>query len=76
MSTNIRVDRVNQRQVPCGMNSLRYLGNDFKKAKVVFDTLATGYDSWDQPNCTYGVILSVWNPDTNEYVIKCEKGLS
>ena len=76
MSTNIRVDRVNQRQVPCGMNSLRYLGGDFKEAKRIFDELNVGLDAWNQPNCTYGVILSVWNPATNEYVIKCEKGLS
>ena len=76
MSTNIRVDRVNQRQVPCGMNSLRYLGNDFRKAYLVFKSLEVGLDTWNQPNATYGVILSVWNPDTNEYVIKCEKGLS
>lgn len=75
MSTNIRVDRVNQRRVPCGMNSLRYLGDDFRKAKRTFDELDVGVDTWDQPNCTYGVILSVWNHGNNEYVIKCEKGL-
>lgn len=76
MSTNIRVDRVNQRQVPCGMNSLRYLGNDFRKAYLVFKSLEVGLDTWNQPNCTYGVILSVWNSAQSQYVIKCEKGLS
>ena len=75
MSTNIRVDRVKQRQVPCGTNSIRYLGGDFREAKRIFDELHVGVDTWDQPNCNYGVILSVWNPVTNEYVIKCEKGL-
>ena len=75
MTANIRVDRVKQRQVPCGMNSIRYLGNDFRKAKRIFDELHVGVDTWDQPNCNYGVILSVWNPVTNKYVIKCEKGL-
>ena len=76
MSTNIRVDRVNQRQVPCGTNSLRYLGGDFRKAKRTFDELNVGVDTWDQPNCTYGLILSVWNSAQSQYVIKCEKGLS
>ena len=76
MTTTIRVDRVNQRQVLCGMNSLLYLGSDFRKAKQTFDRTLVWLDPWGQPNCTYGVILSVWNPNNNEYVIKCEKGLS
>ena len=69
-----RVDRVNRRIVPCGMNSIRYLGDNFNEARDVFKELESGFDSWGQPNCTYGVILSVW--DGEKYVIKCEKGLN
>lgn len=72
MST-YRVDRVNSRRVPCGMNSLRYLGDNAKEAHKVFDQLEPGLDSWNQPNLAYGVIFSVWNGE--DYVIKWEKGL-
>lgn len=67
-----RVDRANSRRVPCGMNSLRYLGDNAKDAHKVFDQLESGFDSWNQPNLTYGVIFSVWNGE--DYVIKREKG--
>lgn len=71
-----RVDRVINRQVPCGMNSIRYIGDSFKVAKALFDKEPTGFDAWGQPNAAYGVVLSVWNPERNEYVVKCERGLS
>jgi hypothetical protein len=68
-----RVDRVNSRVVPCGMNSIRYIGGCQREANDTFVKLKPGFDSWDALNCTYGVILSVWNGE--EYVIKREKGL-
>jgi len=68
-----RVDRVNSRVVPCGMNSIRYLGDNAKEANDAFVKLKPGFDSWDNLNCTYGVILSVW--DGERYVIKREKGM-
>jgi hypothetical protein len=34
-----RVDRVNSRRVPCGMNSIRYIGDNAKEAHKVFDQL-------------------------------------
>lgn len=68
-----RVDRVNSRRVPCGMNSIRYIGDNAKETHEVFSRLKPGFDVWDRLNCTYGVIFSVWNG--NEYVIKRVKGL-
>jgi hypothetical protein len=68
-----RVDRVNSRRVPCGMNSIRYIGDNANTAHKVFDQLEPGFDVWDRLNCTYGVVFSVWNGE--DYVIKREKGL-
>jgi len=68
-----RVDRVNSRRVPCGMNSIRCLGHNAKVAHKFFDQLEPGLDSWNQPNLAYGVIFSVWNGE--DYVIKREKWL-
>lgn len=72
---NYRVDRVNQKVVPCGMNSIQYIGDSFTEAKRVFDSIPSGYDVWNKPNSSYGLILSVWNDDKNDYIIKCSKGI-
>ena len=73
-----RVDRVDSRTVPCGMNSILYLGDNWNAAMRVFSKAETGLDAWNQPNSRYGVILSVWNGQrlTGDYVVKCMKGLS
>ena len=73
-----RVDRVDSRTVPCGMNSILYLGDSWAAARKVYANAATGLDAWNQPNSRYGVILSVWNGQrlTGDYVVKCMKGLS
>ena len=68
-----RVDRVNSHAVPCGMNSIRYIGDDASEAHRVYDKLKEGFDAWDNLNITYGVIFSVW--DGKKYVIKRKKGL-
>lgn len=68
-----RVDRTSSRCVPCGMNSLLYLGDDPRAARRVFSEAQAGLDMWNQPNAAYGVILSVWNGC--DYIVKCEKGL-
>lgn len=72
----VRVDVANTRRTPCGMNSIKYIGNSFEEARRVYNATDPGSDAWGQPNQTYGVILSVWHPERHEYVIKCVKGLS
>lgn len=71
--TNIRVDLVDSRRVPCGMNSIVYLGNDINKAVKSYNETPTGVDQWHKPNKGWGVILSIWGG--SEYIIKREKGL-
>ena len=71
-----RVDVTTSRYVPCGMNSIKYLGDDRQDALAVFSETEVGKDVWCKPNAAYGVILSVWNQNKQNYVIKCEKGLS
>lgn len=68
-----RVDRVNQPAVPCGMNSLLYIGDSSRSAHATFDEADIGLDAWNQPNPAYGVIFSVWNG--SEFIIKRSKGL-
>jgi hypothetical protein len=76
-SNQYRVDRVSSRTVvvPCGINSILYMGNSWEEAKEAFAEAKPYFDTWDQPNILYGVILSVWDEDKNDYVIKLEKGL-
>ena len=73
MRNKYRVDVATGRVTPCGMNSIKYVGNDWKEARNVFASTLCGKDAGDQPNTLYGVILSVWNG--SDYVVKCEKGL-
>lgn len=75
MNTRYRVDVNNARVVPCGMSGLHYLGDDWESACKAFDETPAGIDKWDLPTAGYGVILSVWDFASNEYVIKKTKGL-
>ena len=75
MANKYRVDVANSRIVPCGMNSIRYIGDNYTQAKQTFDALPIGRDAWNQENVTYGVILSVWDESKHDYIVKCEKGL-
>ena len=70
-----RVDRANSLQTPCGMNSLLYIGDSLDEAVKVYSYMDPGKDWWNVPNSAYGVILSVWNADANEYRVKRSKGL-
>lgn len=71
-----RVDRVINSRVPCGMNSIRYIGDNWTIAYALFNRIPQGLDAWDQPNEAYGVILSVWDSSKSDYVVKLSKGLS
>lgn len=75
MGINFRVDRVNSMRVPCGMNSIIHISNNWKQARKAFNSSIPGIDKWDKPNTTYGVVLSVWDDNKRDYVIKCSKGL-
>ena len=68
-----RVDVSQTSIVPCGMNALRYLGSSFTEAKKAFANTETGKNAWGEDNCTYGVILSVW--DGKDYITKMQKGI-
>ena len=67
-----RVDRNNKRHVPCGMNSIQYIGDNLAEAKRRFNLTLTGFDCWGKVNSTYGVILSEWNG--TDYSIIDSKG--
>jgi len=72
---NYRVDvSKNPITTPVGMNSLLYIGDNWKRANLIFDRTTPGFDDWHQPNSLYGVILSVWNPKKASYVVKRQKG--
>jgi len=70
-----RVDVAMARSVPVGMLSILYIGDDWHYANRVFNGADVGRSPWGEENAAYGVILSVWNPDTHEYVVKRTKGL-
>lgn len=58
--------------VPAGMNSIRYLGDNWMAAKAAFIAAPIHTDAWNQPNPACGVILSAWQIDG--YVVKAAKG--
>ena len=68
-----RVDRANNLSVPCGMTSVRYIGDNYRNANNVYNALCSGIDAWDKPNETYGVVLSIWNG--TDYVVQLSKGI-
>ena len=76
MPNTYRVDRVDSPRVPCGMNSIVHIGDDWYKARAAFHATAPGKDEWNQPNAAYGVTLAVWCGTKRDYIIKCQKGLS
>lgn len=68
-----RVDRCKGPIAPCGMNSLLYLGDDWRAANRAYDNAETGLDPWGQPNTVYGVALFIW--DGKDWRWKRRKGL-
>lgn len=61
---NYRVDRNDRRATPCGMNSLVYLGGNKAEAVRVFNSTASGIDTWGREDGRYGVVLSEWRSDS------------
>lgn len=76
LTTTYRVDRADSLHVPCGMNSILYLGNSAKDAQAAFYAAPTGLDPFNKPNSAYGLLLSRWNGQT--YIIEISRfpGLS
>jgi hypothetical protein len=70
-----RVDRADSLRTPAGMNSILYIGESFEEARKVYTYHEPGKDAWNQPNRAYGVLLSVWSANLNDYIVKCSKGL-
>lgn len=69
-----RVDRANTLRTPCGMNSILYIGDDIVAAREAFAKARTGLDAWGQPNPDYGVLMSRWSNNLQDYVILQRKG--
>ena len=68
---NYRVDRAEETATPpCGMNSILYSGDNYIAAMHVFNCTEGGKDMWNQPNKDYGVMLSIWNKDKNDWIVK------
>lgn len=66
-----RVDRAREGvSPPCGMNSIVYVGESLNEALQVYKATSGGKDAWNNLNSEYGVMLSIWNPDRNEFVAK------
>ena len=63
-----RVDRT-ERQTPCGVNSIRYLGDSEKAARKTYNETTPGLDAWNQPDPQCGVLLSKWNSRMCNYVL-------
>lgn len=70
-----RVDRADSRVVPCGMNSIQYIGDSERKAIEWYNNCSTGLDPWSMRNDSYGVLLSKWDAAKNDYVVVRAKGL-
>jgi hypothetical protein len=68
---NYRVDLVNEDRVPCGMNSIRYLGDSLKQARkaLALASAPVGVDTWDKPDPAYYPVLSHWDSSKQQYVI-------
>ena len=67
-----RVDRNNTKAVPCGMNSIQYIGDSLIEASRRYQLALTGFDCWGKVNNNYGVVLSEWTG--NDYKILATKG--
>lgn len=74
-STSYRVDRVDALRVPCGMNSIVYLGKSPDEAKRAFAAAEPGLTPWGKANDSYGVVLSRYDERAQDYVILDSKGL-
>lgn len=64
-----RVDVANGARVPCGMCSIRYIGDSYNDAKRAFNRTESGYDNWNNANPAFGVVLSKWSDAKQDYLI-------
>lgn len=75
MANTFRVDVTDDKnRVPCGMNSIQYIGDSYRQAKNAFLSAETGKDAWNKSNDKYGVVLSQWDDDKRDYVVIEAKG--
>lgn len=68
-----RVDRNDSKSVPCGMNSIVYIGDNKRKARLTFVESNIGIDTWGQSNPDHGLTLSEHNG--TDYTIVDTRGL-
>lgn len=59
--TTYRVDVNKSQTVPCGMNSIRYMGKSKAEALKVYNQTLIGFNSWHGVDSSYGVVLSSWS---------------
>ena len=64
-----RVDRAQEGLTPVGMNSILYIGSSYYDACVVYKASVGGKDPWNEPNRSYGVMLSRWVEDKHQYTV-------
>lgn len=67
--SDYRVDLVDSMSVPCGMNSIVYIGDDPTDARATFMVTPVGLDAWGRQNGHYGVVLSRWSYAEGDYII-------
>ena len=72
---NYRVDRNDSLIVPCGMNSILYIGDNRNKAISIFKRALIGLDTWCGENHGYGVLFSKWDDKKNDYIVLESKGI-
>lgn len=73
--TKYKVVRNNKPECPCGMNAIRYLGDNERKARALFNRLPVGLDDWDKPNPDYGLVLAKWDEESRWYKVLATRGL-
>jgi len=63
MKNTYRVDTVRHGSTttPCGMNSIRYLGDSLPAARRALAAIPTGVTPWNVPDAAYGLLLSRWD---------------
>ena len=71
-----RVDRSDSLNVPCGMNSILYIGDNRNKAISIFKRALIGLDTWCGENHGYGVLFSKWDDKKNDYIVLEGKGIN
>ena len=71
----IRVDTNTAKRAPCGMNSIRYIGDNMSAARRAFDNATIGINAWGKADPSYGIVLSKWSEKEQDYIVIDSKGL-